>query len=298
MSHAKTIALNFRGAYSLADSVSLAKKAAFVGAMRQADGEGSSSLDLAFPVEGSWGTVGVSLQQHGEQVSVAIAANPDGVSEHAIRHTMLRMFALDLDGDAFAALGKHDKVVAALQRERPGVRMILFPSPFEAAARAIIGHRLNVAQAAKLHARIAAEQGVKVEIEGQSLHGFPAPAALSRLSPVQGLAANKVEQLRGLGVAAGEGWLDTARLQAMPREAAMAHLQQLAGIGPFSADLILLRGVGDPDAFPTTELRLQRAMAKAYDLGDEPKLKTLLQIADKWRPYRSWVGLLLRNRTA
>ena len=299
MSHAKTITLHVKGEYALGDSMTLATRAAFVGGMRAAEnGEGSALLDLVFPIESSWGTVGVTLEQHGTRISVAIAANPERVPEQAICLTLMRMLALDLDGEAFLELGKRDKVVGALQRERPGVRMALFPSPYEAAARAIIGHRLNVGQAAKLHARIAADYGVGVEIGGQTIYGFPAPRALAALSAVQGLASNKVEQLRALGVAAGEGWLDTARLKAMTKEAAMAHLQQLAGIGPFSADLILLRGVGDPDAFPASEMRLQRAMAKAYDLGDAPDLATLEQVAERWRPYRSWVGLLLRNHVA
>ena len=73
------------------------------------------------------------------------------------------------------------------------------------------------------------------------------------------------------------------------------QLQQLAGIGFFSAELILLRGVGDADAFPKSEKRLHRAMAAAYHLGDDPDLDTLERIADGWRPHRSWVGLLLRN---
>ena len=299
MSHAKTITLHVKGEYLLAESVNLATRAAFIGGMRAAENrEGSALLDLVFPVEGSWGIVGVTLEQRGKKVNVAIVANPERVPDQAICLTLMRVLALDLDGEAFHELGKRDKMVGELQRERPGVRMVLFPSPYEAAARAIIGHRLDVAQAAKLHARIAADYGVGVEIGGQVLHGFPAPKALAELAPVQGLAANKVEQLRALGIAASEGWLDTARLKAMPRDAAMDHLQQLAGIGPFSADLILLRGVGDPDAFPTTELRLQRAMTAAYDLGDAPDLETFQHIADGWRPFRSWVGLLLRNRVA
>ena len=103
-----------------------------------------------------------------------------------------------------------------------------------------------------------------------------------------------MEQLRALGTAAS-GLLDTARLRAMDHDAALTHLRQLAGIGPFSAELILLRGMGDPDAFPKEEKRLHRAMAAAYHLGDEPTLDALERLADGWRPYRSWVGLLLRN---
>ena len=57
----------------------------------------------------------------------------------------------------------------------------------------------------------------------------------------------------------------------------------------------MMRGVGEPDAFPRTEKRLHRAMAAAYNLGEEPALAVLEDVAEKWRPYRNWAGLLLRN---
>ena len=66
----------------------------------------------------------------------------------------------------------------------------------------------------------------------------------------------------------------------------------LPGIGPFSAELILLRGAGYPDAFPTHEKRLHRAMAAVYHLNPGPE--ALRAIADRWRPYRTWIALLLR----
>ena len=50
------------------------------------------------------------------------------------------------------------------------------------------------------------------------------------------------------------------------------HLLELPGIGPFSVELILIRGMGDPDSFPREEKRLHRAMAMAYNLGDSPDL--------------------------
>lgn len=112
---------------------------------------------------------------------------------------------------------------------------------------------------------------------------------------MRGLASRKVEQLRALGVATADGRFGSARLRAMDRDEALSHLQQLPGIGPFSAELVLLRGVGDPDAFPRTERRLHRAMTAAYHLGHDTDLDVLERVADRWRPYRSWVGLLLRN---
>jgi DNA-3-methyladenine glycosylase II len=288
--------LRFTGDYSLANSVAMAVRAAFVGGFRQQDNDGGREvLDLVFPIEGSWSPVGVSVSQHGPNLTAEVIGNPDGVATETIRQRLEHMLALDVDGEGFRLLGRSDTVVAALQHQRPGVRPILLPSPYETAARAIICHRLNVRQAATIQARIASNLGVGIAFEDCTRFAFPSPLRLVELELVAGLAEQKVEQLRALGAAAADGWLDTDRLQVMDREAAMSHLQKLAGIGPFSAELILIRGVGDSDAFPVNEMRLHKAMAEAYQLGERPSLPTLQAIAEQWSPYRSWVGLLLRN---
>jgi DNA-3-methyladenine glycosylase II len=68
----------------------------------------------------------------------------------------------------------------------------------------------------------------------------------------------------------------------------------IPGIGPFSAELILLRGAGDPDFTPTAEPRLARAMAIAYDIKVPPSAADIADISKVWKPFRTWVALLLR----
>lgn len=77
----------------------------------------------------------------------------------------------------------------------------------------------------------------------------------------------------------------------------MARLQELPGVGPFSAELIMIRGCGDPDLFPRTEGRLHRAIAELYDLSTDPELGVLESAAEPWRPFRSWIGLMARSAT-
>ena len=281
--------LRYSGHFSLSHSVSLATRAAFVEGMR------GTRLELAFPLDGSWRPVAVSVEQTKERIRATIFANPGHAKVEEVRAQLERMLSLDVDATGLSDVLARDKVAKALMARRPDERPVLLPSSYETAARAIIGHRLQVRQAAAVQARIAAEHGVALDVDGRRLHAFPAPERLAALAPVQGLSNRKVEQLRALGAAAASGWLDTARLREMSWDAAMQHLQELADIGPFSAELILMCGVGDADAFPRTELRLHRAIAIAYDLGEKPDIKSLELIADGWRPYRSWIGLLLRN---
>ncbi len=250
-------------------------------------------LDLAFPVEGDWPTVGVRVRQADDgTVAAEVVGDAD---RDAVRAQVTRILSLDVDGSGFPQVGERDPVVGRLQRHYPGLRPVTFWSPYEAAAWSIIGQRIRITQAAAIKAHIAERLGDTVELHGRRLAAFPAPARLARLDGFPGLFGRKVEWLHGVAEAALDGRLDAARLRSLPREQALAELRALPGIGPFAAELTLLRGAGDPDHFPGNEPRMQRAMVRAYGLDARPDLARLRAIADQWQPYRTWVSLLLRT---
>jgi DNA-3-methyladenine glycosylase II len=184
--------------------------------------------------------------------------------------------------------------VGRLQGRYPGLRPVGFWSPYEAAAWAIIGHRLRIRQAAGIKARMAEQLGVPVDFGDRAVHAFPAPQRLADLDGFPGLSGRKPEWLRSIAAAALAGRLDAARLRAMPREEALAQLKELPGIGDFSAGLVLLRGAADPDAVPAAEPRIARAVSLAYGLPEPASPAELARISAAWKPYRTWATLLLR----
>ncbi|MEV6128510.1 DNA-3-methyladenine glycosylase 2 family protein [Streptomyces violaceusniger] len=219
--------------------------------------------------------------------------------DEAVRAQLARILSLDVDGSGFPGLAAADPVVAGLMAEFPGLRPVCFHSPYEAAVWAVIGHRIRRTQAAAIKARLAERHGRRVQVAGRTLHAFPTPPVLRAITRVPGLTEVKIERLHALAEAADAGALDAARLRAMPVDDALAALRTLPGIGPFSAELILIRGAGHPDVFPRHERRLHAATAAAYGLDDETAssdIGRLAGIADGWRPYRSWIALLLRAR--
>ncbi|MDQ3218291.1 MAG: DNA-3-methyladenine glycosylase 2 family protein [Actinomycetota bacterium] len=249
-------------------------------------------LHLAFPVEGVWeNTVGVCIRQ----ASKAVVGDMFGDADQArVRRQVVRLLSLDVDGSGFPEVGKRDRVVGALQRSYAGLRPVLFWSPYEAAAWTIIGHRIRITQAARIKQRMAQDLGDEVVVHGERLHGFPSPKRLASMDAFPGLFARKVDLLHGIAEAALQGVLDAERLRSFSREDALAQLKRLSGIGDFSAELILVRGAGDPDHFSRSERRLHGAMADAYDFQAVPAIERLEGIAEKWRPFRSWVSVLFR----
>ncbi len=225
----------------------------------------------------------------------AVTGEVYGVADpEVVKRQVARILSLDVDGGGFAGVGRRDPVVGKLQELYPGLRPVCFYSPYEAAAWAIIGHRIRIVQAAKIKRRMAEELGPVVEIAGDPERAFPAPSRLADLEDFPGLFGRKAEYLRALGKAAAEGRLDAAYLRSLPVEEALARLKKLPGIGGFSAELILLRGAGEPDHLPTNEPRLGRAVARAYGLDEPPAAGELEKISGSWRPYRTWVSLYLR----
>ncbi|MFD7710206.1 DNA-3-methyladenine glycosylase family protein [Streptomyces sp. NPDC059786] len=206
-----------------------------------------------------------------------------------------RVLSLDVDGSRFPALASADPVAAGLLAEFPGLRPVCFDSPYEAAAWAIIGHRVRMSHAAAVRTLLAQRYGHRVEVAGQELPAFPAPQVLRTVTSFPGLDEVKLRRLHAVADAAAAGELDAAGLRALPAEDALAAQRELPGIGPFSAELVLVRGAGHPDLFPRHEPRLHAAMTDAYGLADgSPGVFALARLAERWRPYRSWTALLLR----
>jgi DNA-3-methyladenine glycosylase II len=101
----------------------------------------------------------------------------------------------------------------------------------------------------------------------------------------------KSDRLKAIAEAAESGRLDAEELRTMPVAEALARLKTLPGIGDFSAELVLLRGAAHPDGFPDAETRLHEEMRLNYPATTTAELR---EVADAWRPFRTWVSLLLR----
>ncbi|PWI42982.1 DNA-3-methyladenine glycosylase [Streptomyces sp. ICBB 8177] len=297
------------GPFSLASSIGFLEGFTPASYDRPADGV----LRLAFPADDGRGVIGCAVAQEEAvgtspgTVSARFTLHRDGrtvraaegtATHAAVRDQIARILSLDVDATGFPALAATDPVVAGLQADYPGMRPVCFHSPYEAAAWAVIGHRVRRSQAAAVKARLARDHGQAVDVAGQRLYAFPTPEVLRGLGHVDGLTGTKTERLRAIAEAALDGRLDAAALRAQPAEFALTDLRELPGIGPFSAELVLIRGAGHPDVFPAAEPRVHQAVAAEYgldaDAADDPA--RLARIADAWRPYRSWVATLLRVR--
>lgn len=188
---------------------------------------------------------------------------------------------LDLDADPVAvdaALGA-DRALEPLVAVGPGRRVPRTVDPDELALRAVIGQQVSTA-AARTHAgRLVQRYGTPVDDPAGGLsHLFPTPADLAEASPdaLAGPAA-RAATLRRLAAALADGRIDLS--PGSDWSAARAALAALPGLGPWTVEMIAMRALGDPDAFPATDLGVRRALDA---LGVTPAG------AARWRPWRSY----------
>jgi len=246
-------------------------------------------LTLVFRLDGSFEAVAARLRERDDELVVELAGTRD---VGRVRRQLARVLGLDADGDAWLDLGRRDALVGKLQQEFPGFFTAAKPSPYDAAAWAVIAPRMNMRQAAAVKMRIAADHGDALTLAGRTHHVFPGPAVLATLDRAQGLSEEKLARLRAVGQAALEGKLDAERLRATSHEDALAELQRIRGIGPWAASHVYYRGAAPVDGLPAVEPRVLHGLAHAAGI-DVPSATRFAAIAENWRPFRMWVCVLL-----
>jgi DNA-3-methyladenine glycosylase II len=204
---------------------------------------------------------------------------PSEVSEDPSRATWLQ--------EVRAYLRNADPVLARLIDDRPDFdpRAWMTQLPpmdlFGALLFQITGQQLSVAATRHTVARIQAL------FDGH----LPAPAELLAVDPAQlreaGLSWRKIGTLRDLAERMSDGRLDREVLNVLPDEELITELTAIPGIGPWTVQGVLLIALQREDVVLPGDLALRKAIQAAYRLDHLPSQQEVLDIAEKWRPYRS-----------
>ena len=253
---------------------------------------GDAVMRLAFVTDDLRHQAGAVIRQEPDGTLVAEVSGTGDVA--ATVRQLRRILSVDRPADGWIAAGQNDPVLGRLQAEHPGLRPVLFHSPYEAAAWAMMSQRRHRSQAAALRRRLCEALGRPFELDGQVEHAFPLPEQLLGLETFPGLEPQRIERLRGVAERALAGDLDPEMLASMEADQAMTALKTIPGLGPFYAGLVLLRASGVSDALILDEPRLRSYLRHYYGLPGEPDDAAVRRIAEPWRPFRTWAAVLIR----
>ncbi len=248
------------------------------------------AVKVAFPRDGDFTVVGVTLREQAGRVEGKVVGTTDA---GPIARQVARVLGLDQDGAAFANVLERDVVLRRVVTGHPGFRPVVAYSPYVMGGWAVLSQRLRMDQAAALQVKLAQATGDVVDIEGDVVASFPRPQSLLAMGGFPGISTEKWRRLETLAEAALGGELEVDRVIEAPYAEARARLMSLRGVGPWTADAILMRGSGLTDLLPISEPTLRSAIQLAYELEALPDDETVSRIAETWRPFRTWVSVLL-----
>lgn len=190
------------------------------------------------------------------------------------------------DTSTLEALVALDSKLGKLFEQYEPIEIVLQEDYFMSIASAIVGQQLSNRVAEVLWERLT-----------MLLDGVVSPMSILSLDDEElrqiGISYAKIKYLKALAMAIIENTLDLEHLDSLSDDEVVRQLTQIVGIGPWTAEMFLIFSMGRPDVFSVGDGGLQRAIKWLYGMEVVPQKEELLQISEKWRPYRTTVALYL-----
>jgi DNA-3-methyladenine glycosylase II len=201
------------------------------------------------------------------------------------------MLAVERDLTPLHALVADDVTLAPLAQRLAGMKPPRFASLWEAFCQIVPFQQVSLSAAIATLNRFVMALGPELDYDGQRYWGVPTPQRTLAASQEElracGLSAAKAQTLRGLAERALAGDLNAGDFTALADEAAIARLPHLPGIGRWSGEVALLRGLGRLSIFPAGDSGAARGLRDLYPQHAQPDAaaQALLERLDGWRGY-------------
>jgi DNA-3-methyladenine glycosylase II len=216
---------------------------------------------------------------------------PDNASE--VKRLARWIIFADLDLLPFYQITASHSVLGPITRELHGLKPIRPASLFEMLVVAITEQQISLAAAYRIRTRI-------VERFGDPVNGrwaFPTPIRVSGSSVADlmacGLSQRKAEYVKGLSYKVANGQLDLDQLEMMSDEDVRSLLLQVRGLGPWSADYFLVRGLSRPDRVPVDDLGIRSVVGHYLGRGQRLSPRGTMRKLSPFKPYRGLAAFYL-----
>jgi DNA-3-methyladenine glycosylase II len=213
-------------------------------------------------------------------------------------HYVRDWFDLDTDLKSYYKMAKNDPLLQRAVSEFYGLRNIGIPDLFEALCWGILGQQINLTYAYTLKRRFVETFGSSIEWEGQSYWIFPEPKVIAKLT-VEDLAplkmtVKKCEYLIGVAQLIADGSLSKKIvLGTGDFKQAEKMLVKIRGIGPWTANYVLMRCLRFPNAFPIADVGLHNAIKQLTGAIEKPTKEAILKLAVPWKDWESYATFYL-----
>jgi AraC family transcriptional regulator of adaptative response / DNA-3-methyladenine glycosylase II len=249
---------------------------------------GPGTYRRSISLNGSDGYFEASIDEGRDTLAVRVQFG-DPRSLFFIVERIRAMFDLNADWTDIARTLQSDPVLAKRIQMAPGLRVPGCWNGFELATRAILGQQITVKGATTLAGRLVRAFGKPFAGAGSLTHLFPRPEVLSdaKLTGI-GLPKTRAATIRAFARAVCDGRIRFEGI--VDSDDFLKRLCEIPGIGTWTAQYVAMRALGEPDAFPSGDLGLLRAVGAKSS-------RDLERRAEAWRPWRAYAAMHLWNIT-
>jgi DNA-3-methyladenine glycosylase II len=225
------------------------------------------------------------------EVTLRVPGEDDPRVVAAARREAEHLLGLSADLTGFYRMAKADPLLRDLVPALYGLRPSLTAAPLEMLVGAVCAQQVNLRFAVATRSRLVHRYGTPVTVEGQTVHAFPAAAALARARPASlrrlQFSTRKAEYVIGLARAVSTGGVDLEALATCDNEEVVRRLTTLRGLGRWTAEWFLARGLGRGDVCPAGDLAVRQAFAHYANRGRELGEPAVRRRARRWGKYQS-----------
>ena len=197
----------------------------------------------------------------------------------------------------FYRVAESDAALSAVVKRLRGLKPPRTPTVFEALIIAILEQQASLSAASTVRGRLAERFGQHMVCEGRQYVAFPTPEALSgaQFDELRALGVNprKAFCILEISKRVNEGGLDLEALAQAPFHEIMGELSKVKGIGPWTVEYMMCRGMGRYDALPANDAGLKAAVSRFYQTESKPSEKTVRGILDRLGQYKGYVAFYL-----
>ena len=213
----------------------------------------------------------------------------DQPTEELVRGTLDRLVGLSVDLSPFAAMAAPDPLLGPLAARLRGLKPPRFPTVFEALVNGIACQQLSLAVGIQLLNRLAADRGQAVSDARDGPRAFPGPDALACLDTDDvkrhGFSATKARAIIDVAQAVVADRLDLEALQELEDGAAIERLTSLRGVGRWTAEYVLLRGLGRLHIFPGDDVGAHNKLRHLFRTDTALDYDAVRRLVARWHPY-------------
>jgi DNA-3-methyladenine glycosylase II len=206
-----------------------------------------------------------------------------------LTETLNGMLGLQIDLGKFYRFAGKDRLLKGLVQRFRGMKPPRYPTVFEALVNAIACQQFTLTSGIRMLSRMVSAWGVPLSGSAISAHAFPRPADLAGLEMDAlrnlGFSRQKAGALIGLSRMITDASLNLEDLEEMDDEGALEKLQELRGVGRWTAEYALLRGLGRFHIFPGDDVGVRNRLQRWLNLREPLDYEGVRRILNRWEPY-------------